>query len=487
MVVHAHGDNTDLLRRWVPRFEGPMVGTTQGPPLPHVHNFGGFSDGDRAAFAAHHLGAASVGFAGFDLDDDSVDPIKRGKLRFARRLLALLGHELSTRSSSTATWTSRPASGCRRTSRPRSAGSRASSSSGATRSGTSTIDQLRLDPALLGELGPRRPRRGPRGHDRAREVPGGHARDPRRAPPARPAAPVAHDRDRGPRPLRVRPGGGERAVPPGLDDYDLLLAGHPAAALEAALAGGRAPRHATTTPSRTRSPSPARPSSASTRRSRTSSASSRPRGAAPARPSAAARSAPSRSTARRGTARPGPSATRSRPCTRTAPATSGSAGSPTSSRTAPCPAPTPCPTPSGSPRSSPRSGPGRPDLLTLHIDNVNPGTIARHEEAARAALAAIVEGHTPGDVAAFGMETADPAVDRREQPEGLARRGLPGDRDRQRGRRGPDGRHPRAPAGPELRARARGRDAGDLRPRPRVPPPGPRRRVCSSGGSTSAG
>ena len=94
MVVHAHGDNTDLLRRWVPRFEGPIVGTTQGPPLPHVHNFGGFSDGDRGAFAAHHLGAARVGFAGFDLDDHSVNPIKRGKLRFARRLLALLGHEL---------------------------------------------------------------------------------------------------------------------------------------------------------------------------------------------------------------------------------------------------------------------------------------------------------------------------------------------------------------------------------------------------------
>jgi radical SAM superfamily enzyme with C-terminal helix-hairpin-helix motif len=51
-----------------------------------------------------------------------------------------------------------------------------------------------------------------------------------------------------------------------------------------------------------------------------------------------------------------------------------------------------------------------PDLLTLHIDNVNPGTIARHEEASREALRAIVGGHTPGDVAAFGMETADPAV-----------------------------------------------------------------------------
>ncbi len=51
-----------------------------------------------------------------------------------------------------------------------------------------------------------------------------------------------------------------------------------------------------------------------------------------------------------------------------------------------------------------------PDLKTLHIDNTNPETIARHEEAAREALQAIIRHHTPGDVAAFGMETADPAV-----------------------------------------------------------------------------
>ncbi|NLX49228.1 MAG: DUF115 domain-containing protein [Methanospirillum sp.] len=94
MVVHAHGDNSNLLRRWVPRFSGPIVGTTQGPPLPHVHNLGGFSDGDRAAFAADHLGAATIRFAGFDLDDEAVNPMKRGKLRFARRLLRRLGHDL---------------------------------------------------------------------------------------------------------------------------------------------------------------------------------------------------------------------------------------------------------------------------------------------------------------------------------------------------------------------------------------------------------
>ena len=51
-----------------------------------------------------------------------------------------------------------------------------------------------------------------------------------------------------------------------------------------------------------------------------------------------------------------------------------------------------------------------PDLKTLHIDNTNPATIARHEEESREALLAIIRHHTPGDVAAFGMETADPAV-----------------------------------------------------------------------------
>jgi radical SAM superfamily enzyme with C-terminal helix-hairpin-helix motif len=51
-----------------------------------------------------------------------------------------------------------------------------------------------------------------------------------------------------------------------------------------------------------------------------------------------------------------------------------------------------------------------PALKTLHIDNTNPATIARHEDAAREALLAIIRHHTPGDVAAFGMETADPAV-----------------------------------------------------------------------------
>jgi radical SAM superfamily enzyme with C-terminal helix-hairpin-helix motif len=51
-----------------------------------------------------------------------------------------------------------------------------------------------------------------------------------------------------------------------------------------------------------------------------------------------------------------------------------------------------------------------PGLKTLHIDNTNPATIARHEQKSREALQAIIRHHTSGDVAAFGMETADPEV-----------------------------------------------------------------------------
>ncbi len=92
VVVHAHGDNIALLKYWIPRFEGPLVATTQGTPLPHVHNFGGFSDGDRAVFAADELGADPITLIGFDCDDEDVDPVKHGKLLWARKLLSLIGH-----------------------------------------------------------------------------------------------------------------------------------------------------------------------------------------------------------------------------------------------------------------------------------------------------------------------------------------------------------------------------------------------------------
>jgi uncharacterized Rossmann fold enzyme len=93
MVIHAHGDNIPLVKYWTPRFLGPVVATTQARPLESVHNFGGFTDGDRAVFAADALGAIVITMLGFDLRDPRVDPMKRGKLSWAEKLLGILGYE----------------------------------------------------------------------------------------------------------------------------------------------------------------------------------------------------------------------------------------------------------------------------------------------------------------------------------------------------------------------------------------------------------
>ncbi|HDI75404.1 MAG: radical SAM protein [Thermoprotei archaeon] len=51
-----------------------------------------------------------------------------------------------------------------------------------------------------------------------------------------------------------------------------------------------------------------------------------------------------------------------------------------------------------------------PMIETLHIDNVNPGTVYHHEKESIEITRIIMKYHTPGDVAAFGIETADPRV-----------------------------------------------------------------------------
>ncbi|MFW9850488.1 MAG: radical SAM protein [Candidatus Thorarchaeota archaeon] len=54
-----------------------------------------------------------------------------------------------------------------------------------------------------------------------------------------------------------------------------------------------------------------------------------------------------------------------------------------------------------------------PELNVLHIDNVNPGTISHHPDESRMVAKTIIKYHTPGDVAAFGIESVDPEVVRR--------------------------------------------------------------------------
>ncbi|PSP57715.1 radical SAM protein [Halobacteriales archaeon QH_7_66_36] len=51
-----------------------------------------------------------------------------------------------------------------------------------------------------------------------------------------------------------------------------------------------------------------------------------------------------------------------------------------------------------------------PDLGTLHLDNMNPVTVVDYPERSRAAIRIIAEHNTPGDTAAFGLESADPVV-----------------------------------------------------------------------------
>ncbi len=51
-----------------------------------------------------------------------------------------------------------------------------------------------------------------------------------------------------------------------------------------------------------------------------------------------------------------------------------------------------------------------PDLGTLHLDNMNPITIVEWPELSREGIRVIAEHNTPGDTAAFGLESADPVV-----------------------------------------------------------------------------
>ncbi|MDZ7850907.1 MAG: 6-hydroxymethylpterin diphosphokinase MptE-like protein [Halodesulfurarchaeum sp.] len=91
VAIHAHGDNVAALRTYLPRFElETVIGTTQVEPLKSVFNFGGFTDGDRAAFLADHFGGRSLSFPGWEFGDESVSGTKRRKLKWAARLLRCL-------------------------------------------------------------------------------------------------------------------------------------------------------------------------------------------------------------------------------------------------------------------------------------------------------------------------------------------------------------------------------------------------------------
>jgi|BEDMetMinimDraft_2_1075160.scaffolds.fasta_scaffold05534_3 uncharacterized Rossmann fold enzyme len=69
-VVHAHGDNQQLL--WKVEEMKKVVGTCQVSPFGRLRVFGGFTDGDRALALALYAGARKVNLYGMDFDSEFV-------------------------------------------------------------------------------------------------------------------------------------------------------------------------------------------------------------------------------------------------------------------------------------------------------------------------------------------------------------------------------------------------------------------------------
>ncbi|MFQ5832752.1 MAG: 6-hydroxymethylpterin diphosphokinase MptE-like protein [Candidatus Thorarchaeota archaeon] len=101
-VVHAHGDNIDLVREIVPTLE-TVLGSTQVEPTDRVFLWGGFTDGDRACHLVSHYGPSRVILAGMDFgsvvgrwskpghsSNYPADDQKRAKLSIAEELIANL-------------------------------------------------------------------------------------------------------------------------------------------------------------------------------------------------------------------------------------------------------------------------------------------------------------------------------------------------------------------------------------------------------------
>jgi 2-amino-4-hydroxy-6-hydroxymethyldihydropteridine diphosphokinase len=101
VVIHAHGDNIDKLKKYVPEFP-TAIGSTQASPRANVHNFLGFTDGDRAVFLAAGMGAKLIALAGMDFGYTvgkyskkhvaSIE-VKRKKLKIGKELLEWLASE----------------------------------------------------------------------------------------------------------------------------------------------------------------------------------------------------------------------------------------------------------------------------------------------------------------------------------------------------------------------------------------------------------
>ncbi len=92
VVILAHGDNIETIKKYAKRFKNPFP-TTQGEPFGNLYNFGGFTDGDRSVFLAEHFRAEKIILLGFDFENvgkysfKTNHKIKLKKLKWAKFLI----------------------------------------------------------------------------------------------------------------------------------------------------------------------------------------------------------------------------------------------------------------------------------------------------------------------------------------------------------------------------------------------------------------
>lgn len=107
LYIHAHGDNIDLINKYVPQLKN-IIPTTQSQPIGKLENYGGFTDGDRAIHIAvykYHMN--TVILAGMDFGTvttkysrpnlkeniQEADEFKKHKLLIAEKLVASLAED----------------------------------------------------------------------------------------------------------------------------------------------------------------------------------------------------------------------------------------------------------------------------------------------------------------------------------------------------------------------------------------------------------
>jgi uncharacterized Rossmann fold enzyme len=102
LIVHAHGDNIERVKSFVPKF-GNVLGSTQVEPTERAFLWGGFTDGDRACYVVSQYSPELIVLAGMDFgptvgkwskpgheDHFPASKRKRIKLEIAQELISEL-------------------------------------------------------------------------------------------------------------------------------------------------------------------------------------------------------------------------------------------------------------------------------------------------------------------------------------------------------------------------------------------------------------